>query len=168
MQSLSILVECSSSAYKHLRLHRSEILRMECGSHDIPRCGPRSAWEKTHSMAEWLHDIIQKKNILLGLLTLDRSNHLVPRQRFKQRFRQRFRQRFTSASPTSIGRAMLEIAAQRFLVRFVRICWKLKCNGRQDQLPGVNFLHDAGTGEEEMIDAEHLHTSPPLRFARLP
>lgn len=59
MQSLSILVECSSSAYKHLRLHRSsEILRMECGSHDIPRCGPRSAWEKTHSMAEWLHDII--------------------------------------------------------------------------------------------------------------
>jgi hypothetical protein len=35
-------------------------------------------------------------------------------------------------------------------------------------LPGVNFLHDAGTGEEEMIDAEHLHTSPPLRLARLP
>ena len=106
----------------------------------------------------------KKTNILLGLLTLDRSNHLVPRQRFKQRFRQRF----TSASPTSIGRAMLEIAAQRFLVRFVRICWKLRCNGRQDQLPGVNFLHDAGTGEEEMIDAEHLHTSPPLRLARLP
>jgi hypothetical protein len=53
VQSLSIRVECSSSAYKHLRLHRSsEILRMECGSHDIPRCGPRSAWEKTHSMAE--------------------------------------------------------------------------------------------------------------------
>ena len=50
---------------------------------------------------------------------------------------------------------MLEISPQKWLVRFVRICvGSLSAMGDKNRLPGVNFLHDAGTGEEEMIDAE--------------
>ena len=66
-----------------------------------------------------------------------------------------FRHRFTSATLTSTRTAMLEISPQKWLVRFVRICvGSLSAMGDKNRLPGVNVLHDAGTGEEEMIDAE--------------
>ena len=108
------------------------------------------------SDADSIADYMASRKTHFGTYRQEQIKSHGPWQRFKQRFRLRFKQRSGNASllPARYQQgARLEISPQKWLVRFVRICvGSLSAMGDKNRLPGVNFLHDAGTGEEEMIE----------------